>query len=108
MFCAARIKSHKPSGSTFTLFLRIVSLPTPLPEAIGAPFGGMVTANCEFCLREQECHAVAEHDVQLRSTAEGLPASLTLDREIPTDRGIIAGRALDLRGNLLRLGLAKK
>ncbi|HXT25614.1 MAG TPA: hypothetical protein VN749_12385 [Candidatus Eisenbacteria bacterium] len=51
---------------------------------------------------------MAEHDVQLRSTAEGLPASLTLDREIPADRGIIAGRALDLRGNLLRLGLAKK
>jgi len=79
-----------------------------LPEAIGAPFGGMVTANCEFCLRERECHAVAEHDVQLRSAAEDLPASLTLNREIPADRENIAGRALDLRVNLLRLGLAKK
>jgi hypothetical protein len=31
-----------------------------LPEAIGAPFGGISTATCEFCRRERECHVVEE------------------------------------------------
>jgi hypothetical protein len=56
-----------------------------LPEAVGAPFGGIITATCEFCRRERECHVV-EECARIRPPSEEDPNQLAFNWQLRVDR----------------------